>query len=176
MEKLFDPTSLSELFVPTVPLLEAFLRGTIVYLALFTILRFLAKRGSVASASLTDLLVLVLVTNAVQNAVAADYNSITDGVILAVIVVFWSYAVDWLSYHFKSIRKFTYPSQVKLIENGKLLRENLEREIIPEEQIYSTLRIQGIEDINEVKEARVEPNGQISVIPFDEQQDEDGEA
>ena len=75
MEKLFDPTSLSELFVPTVPLLEAFLRGTIVYLALFTILRFLAKRGSVASASLTDLLVLVLVTNAVQNAVAADYNS-----------------------------------------------------------------------------------------------------
>ena len=50
MEALFDTTSLSKLFVPTVPLIEAFLRGTIVYLALFALFRFLAQRGSVASA------------------------------------------------------------------------------------------------------------------------------
>ena len=45
MEALFDTTSLSKLFVPTVPLIEAFLRGTIVYLALFAMFRFLAQRG-----------------------------------------------------------------------------------------------------------------------------------
>ena len=170
MEALFDTTSLSKLFVPTVPLLEAFLRGTIVYLALFAMLRYLAKRGAVASASLTDLLVLVLISTAVQNAVAADYTSITDGVILALIVVIWSYAVDWLSYHFRPLRRFAFPRSVKLIQDGKLLRENLKSEIIPEEQIYSTLRQQGVEDVSEVKEALIEPNGQISVIPFESQQ------
>jgi len=169
MEALFDTTSLSKLFVPTVPLIEAFLRGTIVYVALFAMFRFLARRGAVASASLTDLLVLVLVSTAVQNAVAADYNSITDGLILALIVIFWSYAVDWLSYRFRPMRRFAFPRTVQLIENGKLLRENMEREIIPEEQIYSTLRQQGIEDVSQVKEARIEPNGYISVIPFEGQ-------
>jgi uncharacterized membrane protein YcaP (DUF421 family) len=148
MEALFDTASLSKLFIPTVPLIEAFLRGTIIYLALFAMLRYLAKRGAVASASLTDLLVLVLISTAVQNAVAADYNSITDGIILAVIVVFWSYAVDWLSYRFRPLRRFAFPRPVKLIEDGKLLRENMKSEIIPEEQVYSTLRQQGIEDVS----------------------------
>jgi uncharacterized membrane protein YcaP (DUF421 family) len=46
----------------------------------------------------------VLISNAAQNAVAADYTSIADGVILVAIVVFWSYAVDWLSYRFRPIR------------------------------------------------------------------------
>jgi uncharacterized membrane protein YcaP (DUF421 family) len=61
---------------------------------------------------------------------------------------------------------------VKLIENGKLLRENMKRELIVEDQIYSTLRQQGIEDVSEVKDAQIEPNGQISVIPVEGQQDE----
>ena len=174
MEALFDTTSLSRLFVPTVPLIEAFLRGTIVYLGLFAMFRFLARRGAVASASLTDLLVLVLVSTAVQNSLAADFNSITDGIILAAIVVFWSYAVDWLSYHFNPMRRFAFPRPVTLIENGKLLQENMDREIIPGEQLYSMLRQQEIEDVSEVKEARIEPNGQISIIPFDGQQDKGG--
>ena len=62
---------------------------------------------------------------------------------------------------------------MKLIQDGKLLLENLKSEIIPEEQIYSTLRQQGVEDVSEVKEARIEPNRQISVIPFEGQQSED---
>jgi uncharacterized membrane protein YcaP (DUF421 family) len=127
MEALFDTASLSKLFVPTVPLIEAFLRGTIVYLALFAMFRFLAQRGSVASASLTDFLVLVLVTTAVQNAVAADYTSITDGIILALIVVLWSYAIDWLSHRFRPMRRFAFPRSVKLVEDGKLLQENMKR-------------------------------------------------
>src|SRR5919112_3492912 len=110
-------------------------------------LRYLAKRGAVASASLTDLLVLVLISTAVQNAVAADYTSITDGIILALIVVIWSYAVDWLSYRFRPMRRFAFPRSVKLVQDGKLLRENMKRELIVAEQIYSVRRQQGIEDV-----------------------------
>ncbi len=88
METLFDTTSLSKLFAPNISLIEAFVRRTIVYLVLLALLRILAQRGSLVSASLTDFLVLVLVTSAVQNAVSGPVQSITDGVILATIVIF----------------------------------------------------------------------------------------
>ena len=166
MEALFDTTSLSKLFTPTVPLIEAFLRGTVIYLALFAMMRFLAQRGAVAGASLTDLLVLVLITEAATNSLAADYNSITDGIILAAIVIFWSYAVDWLSFHFRPIRRLAYPRPVKLIENGEFVRENMKRELVTEEQLRGQLRVEGVEDVEEVKEASIERNGQISVVPF----------
>jgi uncharacterized membrane protein YcaP (DUF421 family) len=65
------------------------------------------------------------------------------------------------------MRRFAFPRSVKLVEDGKLLRENMKRELIVEEQIYSVLRQQGLEDVSEVKEARIEPNGQISVIPVE---------
>jgi uncharacterized membrane protein YcaP (DUF421 family) len=171
MEAFFETTSLTKLFTPTVPLIEAFLRGTLTYLVLFFLLRFLAQRGSLASASLTDLLVLVLVTNAVQNAVAADYNSITDGVILAIIVVFWSYALDWLGYHFRPVRWLLYPRPVKLIDNGEFLRENMKRELVTEEQLHGVLRMEGVEDVNQVKEASIERNGGISVITSNGEED-----
>lgn len=169
MGELFDPTSLSRLFIPQEPLIEIFLRGTILYLVLFTMLRFLVQRGSVASASMTDFLVLLLISNAVQNALIGDSNSITDAILLVAVVMGWSYAIDWLSLRSNLIRRFAYPRPVKLVENGKLLRENMQRELITEEQLYSTLRQQGIEDINEVKEAQIEPNGYISVVPANEQ-------
>jgi uncharacterized membrane protein YcaP (DUF421 family) len=171
MGDLFDPTSLSELFTPAATLLEIFLRGTIIYLVLFAMLRFLVRRGSVASASMTDFLLLLLISNAVQNALIGDSNSITDGILLVAVVIFWSYAIDWLSLRSNSIRRFAYPRPVKLVENGKLLQKNMQQELITEEQLYSLLRQQGIEDINEVKEAQIEPNGQISIVPFGAQEE-----
>lgn len=164
METLFDTTSLSKLFAPNLPLIEYFLRATIVYLVLFALLRFLAQRGSLASASLTDFLVLVLVTSAVQNAVSGAAQSITDGLILAAIVIFWSYALDFLSYRFRPMRGILYPRPMKLVENGEFLRENMKRNLIDEEQLRGVLRVQGHEDVDEVKEASIERNGQISVI------------
>jgi uncharacterized membrane protein YcaP (DUF421 family) len=171
MGELFDPTSLSQLFTPQSPLVEIFLRGTLVYLVLFAMLRFLVRRGSVASASMTDFLLLLLISNAVQNALIGDSNSITDGILLVAVVIFWSYTIDWLSLRSNSIRQFAYPRPVKLVENGKLLQKNMQNELITEEQLYSLLRQQGIEDINEVKEAQIEPNGQISIVPFDDQEE-----
>ena len=67
------------------------------------------------------------------------------------------------------MRRFAFPRSVKLVEDGKLLQENMKRELVVAEQIYSVLRQQGIEDVREVKEARIEPNGQISVVPFEGQ-------
>lgn len=119
---------------------------------------------------------LVLVTNVVQNGIADNYDSITDGLLLVVIVILWSYAIDWLSLHFRPLRWFAYPRPIKIIENGKPLWETIQRELFTEEQLYSLLRQQGVEDVSEVKEASIEPNGLVSVIPFGNQQGEGGGA
>src|SRR5947209_4154554 len=113
MGALFDPASLSDMFTPSSPLIATFVRGTIVYLALYAMLRFVIKRGSVSTASMTDLLLLVLIGNAVQNALIGESNSITDGILLVATIIFWSYVLDWLSYRFRLLRRFAFPERVK---------------------------------------------------------------
>ena len=71
-------------------------RGTAAYLFLFVLLR-LTKRQT-GSLSVSDLLVLVLIADAAQNAMAGDYKSLPDGLILVSAIVFWSFALDWLGY------------------------------------------------------------------------------
>src|SRR4051794_24523835 len=82
------------------PLLEIFLRGTLTYLALFALLRLVLKRQQGGMMGVTDLLVIVLIADAAQNAMADDYTSVPDGVLLVVTIVGWSYALDWLGYRF----------------------------------------------------------------------------
>ncbi len=88
-----------ELFVPVHPIPEIILRGTITYIMLFLILRFLLKRQS-GVIGIADLLVVVLIADAAQNAMASEYKSITEGAILVLTIVFWNYAVDWLGFRF----------------------------------------------------------------------------
>lgn len=80
----------NEMFSLGTPLLEIFIRGSAVYLLLFLILRIVLKRES-ATLGVTDLLVVVLLADAAQNAMADDYNSITDGILLVMVIIFWSH-------------------------------------------------------------------------------------
>jgi hypothetical protein len=82
--------------------------GTIVYIALFLILRFLMKRQS-GVIGIADLLVIVLIADAAQNAMAGSYESITEGVLLVLTIVFWNYVVDWLGFRFPALAPLTRP-------------------------------------------------------------------
>jgi uncharacterized membrane protein YcaP (DUF421 family) len=95
--RFFGEIDWQSMFVPTVPLLETFIRGTVVYLALFLMLRALMKRES-SKVGVTNILVLVLLADAAQNAMAGEYQSITDGLLLVATIIGWSYALDWLSF------------------------------------------------------------------------------
>jgi uncharacterized membrane protein YcaP (DUF421 family) len=150
-------------FVPDTPLLEIFLRGTVVYLALFVLLRVVLKRES-GGVSITDLLVIVLIADAAQNAMADDYSSIPDGILLVATLIFWSYALDWLAYHFPWIERLIHPRPLPLIKDGRVLRDRLREELITESELASQLRLQGVEDPAEVKAAYMEPDGGVSVI------------
>src|SRR3954471_6609151 len=120
---------LAALFIPETPLLEIFIRGTATYLALFVLLRLTLKRQS-GAVGMTDLLVVILIADAAQNAMAGDYRSIADGVVLVATILFWAYAIDWLGYHVPAIERLVHPLPLPLVANGALLPRNMRSELI----------------------------------------------
>ncbi len=164
---MFDAVDWHSVFVPKTPVLELIIRGSVVYLALFALLR--VCRRQTGSLSMTDLLLLVLIADAAQNAMASDYKSVPDGIVLVATLVFWSYALDWLAYRYPLIGRFVHPPPLELVRNGRTNRQNLRRELITQDELMSQLREQGISTLAEVKSARLEGDGQISVIKVDKE-------
>lgn len=160
-------------FVPTQPLLGTVVRGTILYLALVLLLRFALSREK-GQLSTTDLLVLVLLGDASQNAMAGHYSSIGDGLLLILTLVFWSYALNWLSFHFRLIERFLSPRRLTLVRDGRMLRRNMRKELMTEEELMSQIRLQGVADLARVREACMEADGRISVITRDDVSDARG--
>ena len=155
-----------ELFVPTHSILDIILRGTLTYIMLFLILRFFLKRQS-GVIGIADLLVIVLIADAAQNAMASEYKSITEGGILVLTIVFWNYAVDWLGYRFPAFQRLTRPPPLLLVKDGEMIFRNMRQEMITTEELNSQLHQQGIEHCSEVKKAYIEGDGRISVIRKD---------
>jgi uncharacterized membrane protein YcaP (DUF421 family) len=151
-----------DVFVPTVPIPEIILRGTLVYLLLFVVLRILRREAG--GLGIADVLVIVVIADASQNAMSSDYKSITEGAILVGTIVFWDYALDWLAYRFPRFQRLVRPAPLPLIKDGRLLRKNMRQEMITEEELLSQLRQQGVEDVAEVSKGYLEGDGRISVI------------
>lgn len=154
----------SEVFLFDVPFLEIFVRGTVMYLFMVLIMRFGMNRA-MGTIGVSDMLVIVVIADASQNAMAGSYNSIGDGVILVGTIVFWAWTFDFLSYRFPFLEKVLQPSKVCLIKNGRFMRQNMARELITKEELMGQLRVNGIDDVKKVKEACIEANGEVSVIP-----------
>src|SRR5688572_11717097 len=87
------------LLVPTESLAEIAVRGTCIYLILFLVIRFLPRR-TMGEASTADILIIVLIADAVQNAMSGDYKTITEGLFLAAVIIGWAVIVDWLDHRF----------------------------------------------------------------------------
>jgi uncharacterized membrane protein YcaP (DUF421 family) len=168
----FPPIHWGSTFSPSVNPAEIFVRGTIVYLFLYSILRLLRREAG--AIGLADLLLVVIIADAAQNAMSSNYKSITDGLILIGTIAFWNYLLDWLGFRFPAIRRLLRPSPLLLIKDGRLQRRNLRQEMITEDELMEHLRERGIERIEEVKKSYVEGDGQISVITADSNGDSKG--
>jgi uncharacterized membrane protein YcaP (DUF421 family) len=165
----FESVNWHDVFIPDTPFLEIFVRGTIVYLAIFALLRFVLTRQS-GNVGVTDLLVIVLIADAAQNAMANDYKSVPDGLALVATIVFWSYALDWLAFHSPTLRRLIHPPPLDLIRDGKVNRRNLRRELVTMDELKAQLREQGIDDLGQVRRAYMEGDGRISVVSKNEEQ------
>ena len=151
------------LFGIHVPIPEILLRGSAVYWFLFLIFRFVLRRD-VGAVGIADVLLLVLIADAAQNAMSADYRSITEGLILVSTIIGWNWLLDWLSSKSPRFARVVAPQALVLIRNGRVHRENLRREMLTPDDLQSRLRLQGVERVSDVKLALLEEDGQISVI------------
>lgn len=160
---------LRDLFSVHVPVLEIVLRGTLVYWLLFSIFRFVLRRD-VGAVGIADILLLVIVADAAQNAMAGGYDTFSEGAILVCTIVGWNWLLDVLSWRFPLVRRFASPSRLLLVREGVMQRRNMRREYITREELEEKLREQGIATLSEVKVAYLEGDGQISVIQRDKAQ------
>jgi uncharacterized membrane protein YcaP (DUF421 family) len=154
-----------KLFVPTGSVLEVVIRGSVIYLALFLALRFLPRRqvgGIVAS----DILILVLIADAVQNGMAGEYESITEALVLAGVIIGWATFIDWLDYHFPYFR-LAGGAPFALVAHGKLQRRNMARGQVSEFEVMAAMRQHGIDSLERVERMVLEGDGRISVLSRD---------
>ena len=161
----------NKLLVPTVHPLEIVLRGSVMYVLILALMRLL--RRDPGALSTPDLLVIVLVADAAQNAMASEYHSLTEGVVLVATIFAWNYGLDWLAFRYRWAHRLLNSPPLLLIKNGNVQRRNLRSEMLRESDLAEQLRLQGVDDFAKVKRAFLEPDGHLSVIRYPDE-DEDG--
>jgi len=150
------------IWVPSSPLLDVIVRGSVMYLGLVLLFRFLRRESS--SLSLADVLLVVLISDAAQNGMAGEYSSITEGIVLVVTIAAWSYLLDWARYHSKAMERLLTPPPLPLVRDGVMLRRNMRREFISDDEFKTQMREHGIARIEDVQSSYLEPDGQISMV------------
>jgi uncharacterized membrane protein YcaP (DUF421 family) len=145
--------------------LEMIVRGTIVYWFLFVLFRFILRRDA-GSLGIADILLIVLIADASQNGMAGDSKSVGEALVLVATLAAWNYFFDWMSFRFEWFARFAEPKVLMLVKHGAILRSNLRREMLTQEDLESQLRLNGVEDIADVKHAYIEPDGHVSVIRY----------
>jgi uncharacterized membrane protein YcaP (DUF421 family) len=156
-------SELADLFAREYPVWHMVLRGTVVYWFLLIVFRFLLRRD-VGSMSVADLLFVVLIADASSNAMQGEYRSVNDGLVLLSTLIAWNLSLDWLAYRFEPVAKFLDPQPEVLIRHGKVNRKAMKREMITMDELEGKLREEGVESIAEVRIARLETDGKLSVF------------
>jgi uncharacterized membrane protein YcaP (DUF421 family) len=152
-----------EIFGINVSPLELIIRGTAIYLFLFLLFRVVVRRR-VGAIGMADILVLVIIADAAQNAMSGEYKSVTEGAILVGTILFWNFAIDWLNFRVPALREWLEPPPMLLIRDGRIIHRNLRHEFVTEDELKSKLREKGVKDYSEVAEAHMESDGNVSVI------------
>ena len=151
------------LFTFSVPPLALVVRSTLTYIFLFCLFRFVVRRDA-GALGLSDLLVLVIIADAAQNAMAGDYLSIVDGFLLIGTIIGWNYILNWLSFRYPWFRRFALAPPICIIKDGVKQDRALQRELISDEELRAMLHEHEVDDIAQVKRAWLEPDGQLTVL------------
>ena len=153
----------TNMFVLGVPLAEKMLRPIIVYVFLIVGLRLSGKR-ELAQLNPFDLIVLLTLSNTVQNAIIGNDNSVTGGIIGAASLLVVNYLVVRFLYDHRKIDQLVEGSPDILVEDGKIYEHKLKRELITKEELAAAARKQGFETLSEVRQCVLEPGGTLTFI------------
>jgi uncharacterized membrane protein YcaP (DUF421 family) len=152
-----------DMFVLGLPLLEKILRPVIVYIFLVISLRLSGKRELV-QLNPFDLVVLLTLSNTVQNAIIGDDNSVSGGLIGASSLLLINYLVVRFLYGHRKLDQLVEGEAEVLVENGKVHVERLKKELITMPQLEAAARKQGFESLSQVAQCILEPGGTLTFI------------
>ncbi|HYT73962.1 MAG TPA: YetF domain-containing protein [Vicinamibacterales bacterium] len=153
----------SDLLVPGVPIVEKIVRPLIVYAFLIVLIRLFGKR-ELAQLNPYDLIVLLTISNTVQNAIIGNDNSVTGGLIGAVTLMIFNFLVVRFLYRHEKIDRIIEGDQTVLVENGRVIKEALDRELITIPELESVAHRQGFESLQEVHRCILEPGGTLAMF------------
>ena len=158
-----DAKMWSDMFYLGLPVLEKILRPIIIYAVLVIGLRLAGKR-ELAQLNTFDLVVLLTLSNTVQNAIIGDDTTVTGGVVGAATLLLVNYLVVRFLYGHRHLDELVEGNSDVLIENGQVRLDRLENEVITPAELESAAHKQGFASLEEVERAILEPGGTISFI------------
>jgi uncharacterized membrane protein YcaP (DUF421 family) len=156
-------TTLVDMFVLQLPLLEKILRPIVVYIFLLVGLRLAGKR-ELAQLNPFDLVVLLTLSNTVQNAIIGDDNTVSGGMIGAATLLIVNYLVVRILHSHRKLETLVEGKRDCLVRRGRILRNHLNHELITRAELIAAAHRQGIGSLAEVESAVLEPNGTITFV------------
>jgi len=153
----------SHMFVLGLPILEKILRPIVVYIFLIIGLRLSGKR-ELAQLNPFDLVVLLTLSNTVQNAIIGDDNTVIGGIIGATSLLAINYLVVRFLYGHRDLDQIVEGRADILVEDGKVHEGKLKRELITREELAAAARKQGFESLADVRQCVLEPGGTLTFI------------
>ena len=160
-----------DLLVPGIPFTEKLVRTLLVYVFLLVGLRLAGKR-ELGQLNPFDLVVLLLLSNTLQNAIIGDDNSVAGGVFGATVLLAINWAVVRWIYDHPAIERLLAGRTDYLVRNGRILEKHLRRELITKEELEAAARRQGFESLEHVHTCRLEVGGALTFsgkAPTDEE-------
>jgi uncharacterized membrane protein YcaP (DUF421 family) len=154
------------MFGLTTPWWEIILRTAVVYVVVLFLLRAAGKR-ELGQMSPVDLVVILVIANAVQNAMTGGDNSLIGGIIAATTLVAVNTAFARVGHRVPYLQHLFESQPTPLVLRGKLIKRNLERENVEEDELMMAVREHGLESLAGVESAYLERDGSISIIPKD---------
>jgi uncharacterized membrane protein YcaP (DUF421 family) len=153
-------------WLPEISIWEKVFRSLLVYGFLLLVFRLLGKR-QVGQMTPFDLIVLMMISNVLQNAMIGPDNSVTGGMIGASSILALNWLISRLAVGSRAFERAVEGEPALLVHHGRVMERALRRENISHEELLSSLRSQGVFDVTEVRAAVLETSGKLSVLRFD---------
>ena len=157
---------MSNLFELSAPWWELVLRGTVVYFALLVLVRLSGKR-TVGEFTPFDLIVVVLLSEAVSGSLSGEDSSLPGGLIVAVVLVFLNWTIGFMTARIPALNRAVEGSPVLVARDGEVFADVLRRQSISSQEFDSEMRSSGCGSRDEIALAVLEPSGHVSFVKRD---------
>jgi len=153
-----------DILMPDIAIMEKVTRSLVVYVFLLVSFRVAGKR-QLGQLTAFDLVVLLIISNVLQNAAIGNDNSLGGGLLGAFVIITINWLVAWLTFRHKRLQRMVENVPTVLVRHGHVLHGNLDREHMSMAELRAALRKEGIATMSEVRYAILEEDGRVSVIP-----------